>query len=593
MRKTKLATHLSLVFSVMPPVLIALVIGEYGVDLIDWDQWEVAGFFEKAARGSLSLGDLFAQQAEYRQFFPNLIFVGLGRLTHWNIKAEMFVSLALACLVFVNIRHLTWLTAGPDDSRRWLLTVVSSLLIFSPAQFENWLLGEQIIYFMPVACLTTCLRVAYAGVGRATRVITCMLLSTVSTFSSANGMVCWLVVPVVLFFSHDEKGGRTMYPAAWAIGLALNVAAYLYGYHKPPYTPSLSESLHHPAGGASFFLAFLGAPLATSHRLMAVAVSVGALSSLLFIASCMYALKSASDRALTRRVAGWVALGGYSVITGLVVTVARLGYGPDQALNSRYTTFSLYLILSLCHLLPITLDDMRAKGRLARAGRFTHRLPSAVFASIILLHLFNSAAAIRQIAWMKARRLQAKACTLFINAVPDQCLDRGFPDLGVVKARLNAVNDLGYLRPPLIRSNRIADITQEVDTNPHSRGTFEVFERSDDGKLMASGWACSRGCTEPADAVLLAYSVDAGEPIIFAIAQLQIAPPSFSALLGRSLPTDWRWRKELPPAFTPAYPARISAWAFEASTGKAYRLGGSYTVENLSGDLRLQADRGP
>src|SRR5205085_7304175 len=95
-----------LLFTIIPPLLLLLLILKYGVDLIDWDQWPVAALFEKAARGSLSLADLFAQQAEYRSFFPNLIFLGLGWLTHWNIKYEMFVSFLLACLTAFNVYRL-------------------------------------------------------------------------------------------------------------------------------------------------------------------------------------------------------------------------------------------------------------------------------------------------------------------------------------------------------------------------------------------------------------------------------------------------------------------------------------------------------
>ncbi len=576
--------------SLTPPLLVAWAIIEYGVDLVDWDQWEVAGFFEKAARGSLSLGDLFAQQAEYRQFFPNLIFVGLGWLTRWNIKAEMFVSLALACLVALNLCRLTHLTAGGDASRRMLLTLVSSLLIFSPAQFENWLLGEQIIYFMPIACLTTGLRVAYAGAGRPAAYVVCAVLSTVGTFSSANGIICWLVLPVVLFPPLRQRGRRYVYYAAWALGFSLNLAAYLYGYHKPPYTPSPSESLHHPAEGALFFFALLGAPLATSHRLMPVAASVGALAALLFIASCLYSLKSATDRALAERAAGWVSLGAYSFLTALVVTVSRLGYGTYQSLNSRYTTFSLYLLVSLCHLTPIIIDDLRVKGRAARVGNFARRLTPVAFSVIVLLHLFNSAASLRQMAWMKTRRLQAKACLLFINAAPDKCLGVGFPGMDVLRPRAKAINDLGFLRPPLITSNRVGAIASSTEA---AFGRFDNLKEAHDGVLTATGWACLPGRGRPADAVLLAYAEDSGEPVIFAMAQMRAGPPSLSALLGKIDSDTCRWEKSISPGEAPAFPMRLSAWAFDATEGKAHKLAGGYNIKSVSGGLYYQDEGSP
>src|SRR5215475_2449125 len=79
----------------LPAVLIGLVIWSYSVDIAQWEDWIMVPIFEKFASGTLSLRDLFAQQNEYRQFFPNLLFLGLGWLTKWDLRYEMVVSLAL------------------------------------------------------------------------------------------------------------------------------------------------------------------------------------------------------------------------------------------------------------------------------------------------------------------------------------------------------------------------------------------------------------------------------------------------------------------------------------------------------------------
>ena len=53
----------------------AWLIVRYGVDVPYSDQWNIAHFFEKSARGALTLADLYAQQNEYRQLFPHALFV--------------------------------------------------------------------------------------------------------------------------------------------------------------------------------------------------------------------------------------------------------------------------------------------------------------------------------------------------------------------------------------------------------------------------------------------------------------------------------------------------------------------------------------
>jgi len=582
MRKFKPAQHLVTSLSILPAVMVGLLILRYGVDLIDWDQWEVAAFFEKASHGTLTLGDLFAQQAEYRQFFPNLIFVSLGWLTHWNIKYEMLLSLALACVVAFNIHRLSQVTFGDNRSRHLLLTIVSSLLIFAPAQFENWLLGEQIIYFMPVVCLTTCLRVSISKLQRQSKLIICMLLSTVSTFSSANGIVCWIVVPFVLLLSYPRHEKKKRDLAIWIIGFALNVTIYFYNFRKPAYTPGLAESLYHPLRGLFFFCAMLGAPLVTSHRLILVSTFIGAILASLFLASCWYVLKFAGDPALKRGLIVWLMLGAYSFITAIIVTVARLGFGTEQAVNSRYTTFSIYLLVSLCYLLPLILDDRWSNGRDARVRVPTPRLVSLALSVLILLHAINSVAAIRQMRWMKIRRLQAKACLLFINSVPDRCLSNGFPGIDVVRERANAVNDLGFLRPGLINSRRIEDLADNSTiTASGSYGSFEDLSMTENAVFVAAGWARLPDHEEAADTVLLTYQQGESAAMIFALAEMRIEQRSFAGLLEQSTSSEWRWQISFPLSRVPvAPPVSLSAWAFDATTGKAYKLNGTFVIEN-------------
>jgi hypothetical protein len=569
-----------LALSFAPPVILGLLIFKYGVDLIDWDQWEIAGFFEKASRGALSISDLFAQQAEYRQFFPNLIFVGLGHLTHWNIRYEMLVSFLLASLVAFNIFHLGKLTVGNNRSRRFLLLFVSSLLVFSPAQFENWLLGEQIIYFIPVTCVTTCLLVAYSGLNQTAKLILCMLLSTVSTFSSANGIVCWLVIAPVLFFIPEQKSWRNWHVVAWVAGFLINVTLYFSNYRKPSYTPGVWEILYHPLDGVFFFCSLLGAPLVTSNRLILASAVIGAFLATLFVVTCFYTVRWTRDNLLKRKLVAWLMLGAYSFITGIIITIGRMGFGPSQSVTSRYTTFSVFLIVSLCYLVPIVLDDLREHGPIPQRSSRIARLVPFALASLVIFALLNSAIAVRQMASMKLRRLQAKACLLFVDSVPDECLSDGFPDIEIVKDRINAINNLGYLRPALIKSSRIEEIAVPVGANKGEFGRFENLSRTDGGDFNVSGWASLAGGREPADSVLLTYQAKSGPQVIFALAQMKSTQPSFISTFSRTLDSNPQWEKTFSINRVPFHtPVSISAWAFDATTGRAYKLDGSYILE--------------
>jgi hypothetical protein len=591
---SKPAQYLVFSLSLLPPLLLAFLVFKYGVDFIDWDQWTVAAFFVKASQGSLSLSDLFAQQAEYRQFFPNLIFIGLGWLTHWNIRYEMLVSFLLGCVIAFNLYRLGQVTMQADRSRRLLLVLVANLLIFAPAQYESWLLGEQIIYFMPAACLTTCLAVCYSKVGYPAKLIICLLLSVVATFSSANGFACWLVLAPVLFFLNPRGGFKSWGFFIWVIAFGWSLTRYLYDFRKPAYTPSLWSSVYHPWRGLFFFCSFLGAPLATSNRFISVSAGIGAISAALFIASCFYVWKLAKDPELKRRLTVWLMLGAYSFVTAVIVTIARMGFGPEQAVASRYITFSVYLLVSLCYLIPIILEDLTRHGRLTRIRfRNSGLIITFVVSSVIILHLLNSAAAVRQMAWMKMRRLQAKACLLFIDAVPNECLAKGFPDLDVLKTTANAINDLGLLRPSLIKSNRIQAM---ADPNGASSGSYGSFEKlsGTEKALVADGWAALPERSEPADAVLLTYEKDQSDPVILGFAQMRISQPSFAAFFLRASHSNWRWQESFSlDQVSISPPFEISAWAFDATTGKAHKLQGTFVIEDGNYAPRLRQTANP
>src|SRR6266576_5943871 len=100
--------------SLAPSAFLAVLIFKYSVDLPQWDQWAYVPFFEKLSRGAMTFGDLFAQMNEYRQFFPNLVFVALGWLTRWDVRYEMLLTFLAACLLSFNVYRLAERTINAD-----------------------------------------------------------------------------------------------------------------------------------------------------------------------------------------------------------------------------------------------------------------------------------------------------------------------------------------------------------------------------------------------------------------------------------------------------------------------------------------------
>lgn len=541
----------------------AWLILRYGVDVPYLDQWDIAPFFEKSVRGTLTFADLYAQQNEYRQFFPQLLFVGLGRLTRWDIRYEMFASLLLACFVAYGVWRLGARTFA-DPMRRGVLFLLASLLNFSAIQYDNWLFGVQVVYFVPIACVVAGLLCAYSErVGTTVAVVACACLSAVSAFSSANGLVAWLVLPPALLAARSGAAARRWLPL-WCVGLALCAAAYAYDYRHPGSHPETSEALRHPFDAAAYFVAYLGGALAAGRRPLLVALVVGACALLAYAFACAYVFRFSDDRALARRFMPWLMLGAYALITGVLVTVGRVGFGVAHATTTRYVAFSLYLLVGLVYLLPCVFEDAARRGYLTAGRRaLLQKLGALTAALLVLAHVVIFVLVVRHSApnW-RHRLLRAKTCLLFINVAPEEpCLvDTLYYDVRVLRERAESLDHMGYLRPPLFRQGRMRDLAAGGSC---ADGSFKLLP-AEGGAYVAEGSArLPRRGGETADAVVLAYGTAEDDQTAFLLAEVG----------ADRAHDDPSWHKTFSSSALPTgSPVKFTAWAFDAEAGKAYKL---------------------
>lgn len=564
-----------LCLSLLPPCLLALLISRYSVDLPQWDQWAYVTFFEKLSRASLTLGDLFAQVNEYRQFFPNLVFVALGWLTHWDVRYEMAVILLTACLISLNVYRLASRTISGDRTSRLFLFLLANLLIFSPAQYENWLQGQQLVYYFPIACVTTCLVISFSGWNLKAKLGVCALLSVVSTFSSANGVLCWLVVFPILFLadSSTRRVERRWLVVAWTLGLFASAALYLFHYHKPWWSPSPSTALFYPLRAVAYFFGFLGAPLAMEKGKIAAVVGFILISA--FGLSCFYFYRNRADAALTSRMVIWLTIGGYSILTAVMTTIGRVGFGVGQSQNTRYIGYSVYLTVALVFLFRIITQDFASRDHSAIQVTRLRRVAFLSAGALLLLQPFIFVVSINRMAEMRTTLLQAKAMVLFINVKPDPVLIKTlYPDLNYLTLQANKLNRLGFLRPALIGTPRVQDFAAISSSKTLDYGSWDQFRLTDNDHYFASGKATLPYRGETADAIILGYQTNSSDTLLFRITLPQRASAGF---WHRQIQSG-HWQVSFPATELPAQSGTLTAWAFDADSGKAYRLNGSFEI---------------
>jgi hypothetical protein len=229
--------------------------------------------------------------------------------------------------------------------------------------------------------------------------------------------------------------------------------------------------------------------------------------------------------------------------------------------------------------MPIVLRHSRARAGWIKSKALISRLTFSLAAILITLHLLSAIVGVQQMIRWRQYRLQGKAQLLFINFFPVECsLNCLYPKPEILKQRGNALDQLDFLSPRLIRSVRVQDIEGNTNHTPSSYGSIERLNQDNHDTFTASGWAVLPGTNEPADAVLLAFESE-NEATVFTMTVTKLFGDLNLNSLNQSKDLYSRWQKTFSRSVLPNAPMRITAWAFDASTGKAYRLNGEHVIE--------------
>jgi hypothetical protein len=346
------------------------------------DEFNLVPLIHEMNAGTLTFANLMAQHNEHRPFFPNLLMLGMANASHWSISWEIVADLLLACLSFALILRLVWQTFPDRAVTRWGLAVGFSWIVFSPNQYENWIWGWEIEWFLcMLGVLATVTILSSEQPLSKTRLGIAAVAATVADYSLAAGVLAWVAGLIVLFC----RGEKPAWKWAWTIVGALIAIPYYYHYHgTDPTQGSVTYTLEHPVAFVGFVLMYLGNPLSTSHR-AAITQIVAALggTALLgaFLASCCYIWLR--YRQAIPRLAPWIALGVFGVASAALTGVGRLELGTVQALSSRYVTATLvFMLASIVVTLVVLQQALSDRPRLLRNAI---AVPVSLLAILVLI----------------------------------------------------------------------------------------------------------------------------------------------------------------------------------------------------------------
>ncbi len=511
-------------------------------------------------------------------------------LAGWALAVA--TSLVLLRLGRQTVAPATTGASADAPPRPLLWWFLANLLIFSPAQWENWLWGIGVQNFMPMFWTALAI-LAAASSGRDTAKLALVVAgAALATWSSGNGMLAWGLAGGVLLWAPTGREFLARRRLVLALLAAVGVAAALYcvGLNPPnhrgaqPYDSTLAAKLH-------YTLLFAGSPFAfaLNTRPALVATGLGAAFHLLLAACAARFLQvwlRDRDIALCRRTLPWFAVAGFTVGSSLIAAWARAGLGAEQAIASHYVTFALYLPAALIPLVPalkpwLLFRRCADTDEQAAASRTAPIAATIGATTLVLLSLaaLEPALLTSKDTWQSRR--QVRAAALLSTVLPGHpfIANSVFPDAALVQRIAAGLDDIGYLRPRLIRSSAASALAA---TNPPPAENCGQLERAWEiapGEIAFAGWTALPSPDRQADLVLLCVADAQGAPQIVEIAPVGSPRPDKTAALGDAAATcGWAQRAPIGTFLGRQTPATVTAWAFDAEHRELFPLAGTVTL---------------
>jgi hypothetical protein len=405
---------------IAPAALVLGLVLRHGVNVPSWDQWGLVDILVDVEVRDFPWTNLLGNHNEHRMPFPKLVMLGLAELTRWNILAELMVSVALAIgslFVLVALARPVLGMVGPG-ARLWSHFILSAML-FSLMQFENWLWGWQIQWFLSLLAAVSAVALATWSL-RSPRpwpyVAGAIGAAIVCHYSFAGGVAIWGSGALILAF-HPRR--RWILPV-WLAAAAAATALYFAGYERPPQIPRTLTGVVLLREFLIYVSNYLAGPLGRF-------AGFGLMAGAAFVV--FSAIAATRYRRQPELVLPWIALGAFTAANAVITAIGRVDYGAQQGLSSRYVTIGLLLSIAL---VPLGILVLRAWPDRRWASV---RLAAGVTGVVLLTFLVVRAdlRGLRDFEGEGRKMTDLRECLLRIDEVSDECVAKLYPNPTVVR----------------------------------------------------------------------------------------------------------------------------------------------------------------
>jgi hypothetical protein len=583
--KWGMAPYYLLLIAAISPAVIALgVQNRHWINIPIWDEWDTPGItLLHYVQHRLTWGDLLAQHNESRKLFARLIYIAIYSVAGWDVRHGMALTFLCACaasaFALVQLRRCTGI-ANNQVLFAWLLI---NFLLFAPSQYENFLSGFAFEIFIPFLCLFGCIAINLSNWRLPAKVVGNSLLALLANYTFVHGILLWpLALPIPTREENDHRTRmRIILPCWFAYGAAgiVSIAYYFLGYHRPEIA-SPAAGLRQFPQIIEFIVVWLGAVVRSAWVEPRVSGTIASTALIVVTFSALIFLRCNKSR--WRNYYPWMLIGIFSLATGALTAVGRVGIGTDLVFNTwfsgfssmRYNATAVFAYVALIGLaFNLYADWLRHESDL-RTTVLVTLTACCTLLGVAWSHMVSEE--LKRVRSFQENRKRARTAVEWIRVLPDNPeIFWAYPYPEGFWQRIDEMDRFGLIKFPILSENVRNLVSASPPLADGEAGYLDNFYSQPGGHLRFVGWARNPRKNTPADYVVLGWEDqnDSFHPLITLLtghARPDVAKAFQSpALKNAGFDQDCDVRK------LPDRTVTIKGWAIDLAQREAFPLGGS------------------
>lgn len=492
---------------------------------------------------------------------------------------EIYFSLLLALVNFVVLYKIAASTWNKNNKILFhLFNFITCLINFSLIQYENWLWGFQIAWFLINTCLISAVFILTVPQNLLPniKIILASLCCFIASFSSAHGLLSWLALLPSVYILEGRNKQKKSRILLWMGLFVFCIAIYSIGYVKPSHHPGLLFILQQPLIASEYFFTLIGFSLFTN---VFNPIITGLIIFIIFLFFNFFCLINYQSEFVSKA-ASWLSLGWFALLFVSMTTVGRAGFGVEQATASRYVTVSMLLIISCLQLCRLWI-----LYKWQDADKNTYMFLGLCLGFLISIFVYSSNYSLVAGQNIFIQRKAGENCLEIINYIdkpiinsPNTCLNFIFPNpKNLIRELSTILEELKFRNFP----HNIKFVTQSeknygyIDIPPTIEQPLNI-RRSDTLKLL--GWAILPEPQKQPLIVLLSYG---NNQSFFATGLVNSNRPDVVTALNSSLYNISGWETNVFVKAIPVGETVIKAWVYDRKYQQFIQLNGKPKINLL------------